>query len=158
VNYLDTNTGITVSYPTTLSAGLATDGTHLFWIDSANNVIGRSNLDGADNKDQFITVPSNDSVLSLATEGGYLYWGENNAGIGRAGTTGHGVNQRFVRTPGGVCALGVRLGYIYFEWAANIGLNGGIGRVSTTGRGLRAHLDRGGISGVCPTTIAVDGR
>jgi hypothetical protein len=58
--------------------GLAVDGTNLYWSNSATNEIGRSDLDGANAKFDFITESAHPEDLALA--GSHLYWVANQGG------------------------------------------------------------------------------
>jgi virginiamycin B lyase len=117
-------------------AGVAVDGTHVYWADNAYSTIGRANLDGTGAR--FIIGAS--KPTGVAVDGTHVYWanggfGSDNGGfgsgttIGRANLDGTGANQSFitgVENPTGVAVDGT---HVY--WAGTRG----IGRANLDGTG-----------------------
>ncbi len=56
-------------------AGLALDGSHLYWTNPGTGAIGRSNLDGTSPEQAFITGAEHPQ--GLATDAGHIYWSAN---------------------------------------------------------------------------------
>jgi hypothetical protein len=73
------------NFPINVEAGngaarLAVDGSHLYWTNSGTSEIGRSDLDGANAKFDFITEAAHPQDLALA--GSHLYWAASQGGGG----------------------------------------------------------------------------
>jgi virginiamycin B lyase len=97
------------------TAGVAVDGSHLYWVDYAPaGTIGRSNLDGSEPEPNFITGAS--SPTGVAVDGSHVYWANNTGGgtIGRADLNGSNVDQNFIAAP---TATGVAVDGTYIYWA-----------------------------------------
>jgi virginiamycin B lyase len=109
--------------------GVAVDGRHIYWANSATGTIGRANIDGSDVDQSFITgvVAIRDVVVS----GQYIYWTSyDDHAIGRANIDGSDVDQNFITTGNGVVGLAIDAGHIYFNSAF------GVGRANLDGTGV----------------------
>ena len=131
------------------TAGVAVDGSHLYWVDYANTgTIGRSNLDGSEPEPNFITGAN--FPTGVAVDGSHVYWANNSGGgtIGRASLDGSNVEQNFIAAP---TATGVAVDGTYIYWAENLGNK--IGRAKLNG----VEVEHSFITGVNhPFGVAVD--
>ena len=77
--------------------GLAVDSSHIYWVNTNNETIGRADLDGQ-NVDQNFIVLTGQSVglYGLAVDSSYIYWADINNRIGRAELDGQNVNLTFI--------------------------------------------------------------
>lgn len=118
------------------AAGIALDGTHVYWANPALNAIGRANLDGSGVDPNFITGAHNPQ--GIAVDASHVYWtnagtGINGAGtLGRANLDGSGVDQAFIT--GAHSPRGVAVNATHIYWA-NAGTTNGTRRIG------RANLD-----------------
>jgi Fibronectin type III domain/IPT/TIG domain len=116
---------------------VAVDGNHLYWTNFADPVlggtIGRSNLDGTDPDQDFITVgftPSEQSEnpQGVAVDGDFIYWANRSGGsIGRADLDGTNVDDNFITGLSLPVSVAVDGNFVY--WTAN----GTIGRANLNG-------------------------
>ena len=130
------------------TAGVAVDGSHLYWANYAGHSIGRSNLDGTDPEQSFITGAN--FPIGVAVDGSHVYWANNAGGgsIGRADLNGSNVEQNFIAAP---TATGVAVDGTYIYWAENLGDK--IGRAKLSG----SEVDHSFITGAShPYGVAVD--
>lgn len=129
-------------------AGIAVDGAHVYWTNTATNTIGRSNLDGSGINQSFITGAN--APLAIVVDGTFVYWAnEGSNAIGRALLNGTSVNQAFItgaNNPQGVAVDGT------FVYWSNLGTNA-IGRALLNGSSPNQSFIAGATS---PTGIAVD--
>ncbi len=125
-------TGANQSFIPVRGAGVAVDGSHIYWAEPRAGTIGRAKLDGTSVEPNFITGANNPQ--GVAVDGSYIYWtnaasGANGAGtIGRANLDGTGPNQSFITGANNPQGIAVNSSYIY--WA-----NAGTQKIA------RANLD-----------------
>jgi hypothetical protein len=127
--------------------GVAIDGGHLYWADTAGFAIGRANLDGSDVRRAFIGgIPT---PCGVAVDAAHVYWGDIAGGrIGRANLDGSEPDPDFITgadLPCGVAADGAHL-----YWSDE---GGAIGRARLDGGDPEPHF----IAGIgTPCGVAVD--
>src|SRR6266536_2866061 len=124
-------------------AGVAIDGSHIYWGNVNSGTIGRADLDGQNVNQNFITgayFPS-----AVAVDGSHVYWanslqgGRENTTIGRADLDGQNVNQRFITgasTPTGVAIDG---SHVYWTNSDNT-----VGRADLDGQNVNQSFITGG--------------
>jgi virginiamycin B lyase len=129
--------------------GVAVDGSHVYWADTAGMAIGRANLDGSGVDRTFISGVS--SPCGVAVGAGYLYWGNFVGGtVGRANLDGGGVEESFVENATGPCGVAVDGSHVYWSnWDGS-----SVGRANLDGSGADNQFI-GGLSKPCG--VAVDG-
>lgn len=124
--------------------GVAVNDAHIYWADSASNVIGRSDLDGTDAELAFISGAR--EPCGVAVDGSYVYWANRGWGtIGRARLDGSEVQQDFVSDVGYPCGVAVNQSSIY--WTDLEGHNK-IGRADIDGKDVVPDLIDDGACGV----------
>lgn len=98
--------------------GLAVDSSHVYWADSAENTIGRANLDGTAIDNDFITLAANSLPCGLALNPTHIHWSNmGTATIGRARIDGSEVDESFIPTVQHPCAIAVNETGIF--WASD---------------------------------------
>lgn len=125
--------------------GVAVDASHIYWADSTQNVIGRSDLDGTDAELAFITGAN--EPCGVAVDGSHLYWANRADGtIGRARIDGFEVQEDFVTGLGRPCGVAVNESHIY--WADPLNVDR-VGRADLDGKDIVPNLiEEGGACGV----------
>ena len=76
---------------------LASDGTHLFFVDDANSKLVRTDLNGS-NREVIAAVSA--SAEAIVYSGGYVYWTQYTSGVYRASATASGATPTRVVIPG----------------------------------------------------------
>ncbi|MEX2106234.1 MAG: hypothetical protein WD810_04980 [Solirubrobacterales bacterium] len=110
-----------------LLGGFGVGAGYLYWTNPERKSIGRAALDGSGRIDDLVTVGGFSRPCDVAVRGEYIYWTDF-AGIGRARLDGSEVDDSFVPTLVGGCALAVDDRHIY--WASS---EGGIARATIAG-------------------------
>src|SRR5215218_9058354 len=131
----DDGTGVDQSFITGVSApaGVASDGTYVYWANSGTNTIGRAFVNGAEVNQRFITGAL--APQGVAVDGTHIYWANADGTIGRANLDGTGVDQSFINTGAGNHNLeGVASDGAHVYWA-NQGANT-IGIYNINGGGM----------------------
>jgi hypothetical protein len=129
--------------------GVAVDGSHVYWADTAAMAIGRANFDGSGVDRNFISGVS--SPCGVGVDGGHLYWGNFQGGtVGRALLGGGDVEEGFVEGATGPCGVAVDGSHVY--WSNWDGTS--IGRANLDGSGVDDEFI-GGLHNPCG--VAVDG-
>lgn len=124
--------------------GVAVDGAHVYWANSAGDTVGRANLDGTGLEPSFITGAS--EPCGVAVEGSHIYWANRAGGtLGRARSDGTEVDQGFVSGLGRPCGIAVDGAHVY--WTDLDGANS-IGRADIDGEGVEDDFIAGGACGV----------
>jgi hypothetical protein len=124
-----------------VAAGIASDGTYLYFSRCDDDTIGRADLDGDDVDEGFISLGAKSCPQGLAVAGTHIYWTQLGSGtIGRAGLNGRDVDGRWlnIRSRQGPFQVVADRADVYWTW-------GGVdGSPSYTGRAdaNRSHLDR----------------
>jgi virginiamycin B lyase len=146
-------TGADQSFITTgvkAPAGVASDGTYVYWANSGTNSIGRAFANGAEPNPKFITgalVPE-----GVAVDANHIYWANGDGTIGRANLDGTNVQQHFINTGAGDLNLeGVASDGAHLYWA-NQGANT-IGLYNINSGGKFPNLITGAKA---PVGVAVD--
>jgi hypothetical protein len=130
--------------------GIAVDDEHIYWTatDQAGMAfLGRADLDGS-HIDETLVSGLGSRPLSIAVQGGYVYWSEPlRDSIGRASLDGTSPDRNFISTstPGPVAADDQHL-----YWAS---LSGPIGRAEIDGTGLLPDFITGAD---CPAGLSTD--
>jgi hypothetical protein len=109
-------------------AGVAANGSYVYWANTFGSTIGRANLDGTGVNQSFIGGAS--TPCGVAVDGAHIYWanfGSNT--IGRANLDGTQANQSFIMGATKPCGVAVNGSYIY--WANEGGTT--IGRANLDG-------------------------
>ena len=75
------------------SAGVAVDGTHVWWANGGGNAIGRADLDGQNAAKTFIALGA--APYGVASDGAHVFWASGCC-VGRADVDGSGVNPSIV--------------------------------------------------------------
>jgi virginiamycin B lyase len=134
--------------------GVAVDGTHIYWGNSAlgagvpsAGTIGRANLNGT-GVNQFLTsVP--DNPCGVAVDGTHVYWGDpDRTTVGRANLNGSAANPDFI--PSVACGVAVDDSHIYWSNSGSTS----VGRANLNGTGVDATFINGADH---PCGVAVDG-
>jgi hypothetical protein len=129
--------------------GVAVDGSHVYWADTAGMTIGRANLDGGVVDRNFISGVSSPCGVGLGD--GHLYWGDLAGGrVGRALLGGGDVEEDFVEGATGPCGVAVDGSHVY--WSNWVGSS--IGRANLDGSAVDDDFI-GGLENPCG--VAVDG-
>jgi len=129
--------------------GVAVDGSHVYWADTAAMAVGRANLDGSGVERNFISGVS--SPCGVGIGGGHLYWGNLVGGaVGRANLGGGEIEEAFVEEASSPCGVAVDGAHVYWSnWNGS-----SIGRANLDGSGGDDDFI-GGLSNPCG--VAVDG-
>ena len=110
-------------------------GGYIFWVErrfpTGWDSIGRANLDGSFSQRAFISIPTLNRSSGLTANGGYLYWGQDEA-IARANLDGGEVNEAFIPDTGVVGGIAVQAEHIYWV-AKRPGEASSIGRAKLDG-------------------------
>jgi hypothetical protein len=143
-----------VSFPSVGASLLAVDGGHIYWAsltvnpdNTANQTIGRANLDGSAPNASFITAPF--GVNGVAVDAGHVYWTANRTDfnlitsgrIGRANLDGSSPNESFITLVGTAYGVAADGGHVYWTSLAANG-TGTIGRATPMGAGSRSPSSR----------------
>ena len=117
-------------------SGLAVDISHIYWVNTNYETVGRADLDGQ-NVDQNFIVLTGQSVglYGLAVDSNYLYWADINNAIGRAELDGQNVNLTFIsgcQQPRGVA---VDRSHVYWANDGNT-----IGQADLDGQNVNQHF------------------
>jgi sugar lactone lactonase YvrE len=156
-------TGVNPSLVSGLSdpAGVAVDGRHIYWADSASGTIGEANLDGSHVNPTFITGAGDPT--GIAVDGQHIFWA-NSAGneIGRANLDGTAVDQSFISGAGSPSAVAVDARHVYWtNTFAGFDLSNPNATIGTLGQ---ANLDGSAIDQEWirlasePSALALDGQ
>jgi hypothetical protein len=155
-----------VSFPSVGASLLAVDGEHIYWAsltvnpdNSANQTIGRANLDGSAPNASFVTAPA--GVNGVAVDAGHVYWTANRTDfnlvtsgrIGRANLDGSSPNESFITLVGTAYGVAADGGHVYWTSLAGSG-TGAIGRANADGNGVAESFISGAWN---PFAIALDG-
>jgi hypothetical protein len=102
---------------------LAVNDSNLFWADKYRNMIGRANLEGKDQKYDFITGA--DEPCGVTVDESHIYWANTGGdSIGRARLDGTDVEQNFVPSVSKPCGVAVNEDFVYWASWANTGYVG----------------------------------
>jgi virginiamycin B lyase len=94
--------------------GVAVDGSHVYWADTAGMAIGRADLDGGGVERNFIAGVS--SPCGVGVGDGHVYWGNFVGGaVGRALPGGGEVEESFVEGATGPCGVAVDGAHVYWS-------------------------------------------
>jgi virginiamycin B lyase len=124
-----------------VAAGIASDGSHLYFSRCGDDTIGRADLDGGDVDAGFISLGAKSCPQGLAVAGTHIYWTQLGSGtIGRATLNGSDIDGRWlnIHSRQGPFQVVADRAHVYWTW-------GGVdGTPSYTGRAdaNRSHLDR----------------
>jgi hypothetical protein len=121
--------------------GLASDGTHLYFSRCDDDTIGRSDLDGTDVDESWISLGAKRCPQGLAVAGTHLYWTQLGSGtIARATLDGRDVDGRWldIHSWQGPFQITADRAHIYWTWGGVSGLPSYTGRADANG----SHLDR----------------
>jgi hypothetical protein len=139
---------------------VASDATHLYWLDTTGARIGRAALDGTAVEPAFLSIGADGS--GLAVDAAHVYWIHNAAGvwaIGRADIDGTNVVSRFIvgtgAGSGAMTNAGVAVDADHIYWtnfASGTGTS--IGRANLDGTGVEPAWLTGLVA---PCRIAVSG-
>jgi hypothetical protein len=139
------------------ASGIAVDGGHIYWANSANGWIGRARVDGTEPEPKFITGASDPQ--GVAVDGSHVYWtnagtGAKEAGtIGRANLDGSGVNQSFIKGATDPQGIAVNATSIFWVNAGNSEGTRKIGHANLDGTGVIQTF----ISVIGASDLAVEG-
>ena len=142
---------------------VAVDNAYVFWSNhwsDGSATIGRANLDGSGVNQRFISFHLGDYPGGLATDGTYLYWGnQSTSRIVRASVEGSGVNENFIVAYDGRLGdpLGLAIDQNHIYWTT-CDFSQGCDRGDAIGR---ANLDGSGVvpsfmSGDAPHTFGLE--
>lgn len=137
-------------------SGIADDGSHLYWFESASGgAIERANLDGS-NVTQIVSFQFGNQTAAVAVDAAHIYWTEPSA-IGRVDLDGSNENDNLIAlpqysNPSAIVAYG---GQIYWT------VTSGIGRASTDGSGVNPSFVAGadpnqGFAGLAIDALGAD--
>ncbi len=145
-------TGANQSFIPVRGAGVAVDGSHIYWAEPRAGTIGRANLDGTNVEPNFITGASNPQ--GVAVDASHVYWTNAATGtIGRANLDGSSPNQSFITGASNPQGIAVDSSYIYW---ANAGTNA-IARATLAGASVnQSFIYLGGGGSSSPGGVAVD--
>jgi hypothetical protein len=106
-------------------AGIAIDGSYIYWANDGANAIGRSNLDGSDPDPTFIpdATSGHDAAPDfVTTDGTYIYWTDGQRYVGRAALDGGVAQPHFLDVGPGSFAAGIAVssGTVYVAGSAEI--------------------------------------
>jgi virginiamycin B lyase len=128
-------------------AGVAADGTYVYWSNYGSGTIARAKLDGSGVNNRFITGV--DDPVGVAVDSAHIYWTSsgldpNSGTIGRANLDGSGVNRRFIRAGDSPIGLAVDDAHIYWthrRWNGRSGYGSdAIGRANLDGSGVDRYF------------------
>ena len=134
------------------AAGIAIDGSYIYWSDALADTIGRARLDGTDPQPNFITGLTS-TPTGLAVDGGHIYWAEFGTDtIVRANLDGTGVQENFITGANGPYTVAVDSSHVYWT-NSNNGAAGTIGRANLDGTAIQQDFITGATG---PVGVAVD--
>ena len=135
-------------------AGVAVDGSHIYWAVPDANTIGRANLDGTGTNQSFIKGASGPE--GVAVDSAHVYWTNGaNGSIGRADLDGTNVNQNFITGGSGTNAVAVDAAHVYWTNIGSQFTPNTIGRADVSGANVNQNLITSPLSGT-PEGVAVD--
>jgi virginiamycin B lyase len=138
-------TGVDHSFVDTGGQGIAVDDGHIYF--AKGMTIGRSNLNGTNPQNNFITGA--DDPKGVAVDSTHVYWANQDADtIGRANLNGSNVNQSFIA--GADCGVAVDATHVYW---GNSDDPDTVGRANLDGLGVEPSFI-GGVERPCG--VAVD--
>jgi virginiamycin B lyase len=79
-------------------AGVAVNGSYIYWGNNGTGTIGRANLDGTGVNQSFINTGAA-NLSSVAIDGSHIYWADHGTGIGRANIDGTLVQPNWIAAP-----------------------------------------------------------
>lgn len=135
----------------TEAAGIAVDGSHVYWADPGSGTIGRATTEGTEVDDEFIT--GLDHPEAVAVDSGHIYWaaagggGDGEGSIGRATlegkegediVAGEEAGRKIVDAPEGIA---VDSAHIYWGNLGEVAPAVGVPDSSVTQQIMRADLD-----------------
>ncbi len=140
--------------------GVALDGGHVYWAETAGDAIGRAALDGQAVTQTFVDgAPNVDSPCGVAVHDGHVFWANSDfpGSIGRADTSAPNTGvQQFVTGADQPCGVAANATHLYWANFGGSATGNTIGRASTTApnTGVKQDLITTTGAGVCGVAIA----